>query len=145
VETEGDSNSHFYLDDVSLEFSNPGSLVRCIALDISDDITPATISNITVEVVSADSVIIRWTTNEAADSEVAYGTLPGIYTAAESDHMLVTDHEIMLAGLSPSTTYYFVVRSADVAGNSSQSEEGTFTTDTGGLPLFMPIVPSRGQ
>ncbi|MGB3457956.1 MAG: fibronectin type III domain-containing protein [Halobacteriota archaeon] len=47
--------------------------------------------------------------DEFADSVLKYGVNSTAYTELSIDVLFVKDHEITLTGLSPGTTYYFVV------------------------------------
>ncbi|MEA3249304.1 MAG: fibronectin type III domain-containing protein, partial [Patescibacteria group bacterium] len=85
------------------------------------------ISNIRVTDVAATSVIVRWDTDEAADSKVDYGLI-ATYTDIETDATMVIDHAVTLSGLTSSTTYHYRVRSADASSNESASGDLTFTT-----------------
>ncbi len=97
-----------------------------------EDVTPPVISDVTVTDITTTSAKITWTTNEETDSKVWYDTATPLVvtstTPVVSSTDLVLGHEIVLSGLIPSTTYYFIVNSADEAGNNEISEEGTFTT-----------------
>jgi hypothetical protein len=87
-----------------------------------------TATNITVTNITINSATIKWTTNFPSDSMVKYGTSPGNYTLFAYNPRYVTSHIINLIGLTPCTTYYYVVNSTDAGGNSSQSSEYSFTT-----------------
>jgi chitodextrinase len=60
---------------------------------------------------------------------VKYGMNSTAYTALGIDVLFVKDHEITLTGLSPDTTYYFLVKSTDQSGNSAESSEYSFKYD----------------
>lgn len=98
----------------------------------SADATPPTISNVALSVISDTSATIVWNTNEAANSRVEYGTSTS-YGAANSSATYETTHVATLSGLTPQTTYYFRVISADASSNSATSDNSgngfTFTTD----------------
>lgn len=68
-----------------------------------------------------DSATIAWTTNEPADSRVEYSTDPAALLGSVTSTPLVTSHSLAITALAPNTTYYYVVRSADQAGNTSVS------------------------
>jgi len=91
------------------------------------DTTPPVISGVSAGTITDTSAIITWTTDEAADSEVQYGTTTS-YGSSESNSSYVTSHSITLSGLSPSTLYHYKVISADSSSNSSESGDYTFTT-----------------
>ncbi len=93
----------------------------------ADTIAPV-ITDVACDTPTTNSVNITWTTNEDSDSLVKYGTVSGIYPDNESDTTMTTSHSITLTGLTPETTYYFVVNSTDASGNPAESDEGSFTT-----------------
>jgi len=96
--------------------------------ELINDTTPPIISNITVTNITENSATIKWDTDEFADSLVKYGTSSGAYTKQEYDELFVKKHAVSLYNLSPGTKYYFVVKSADLSGNSAESSEYSFTT-----------------
>lgn len=102
--------------------------VRSLGTTTDPDVTAPTISGVGAPNVTSSSADITWTTDEAADSTVDYGTTSGAYSGATSDEALVTGHKISLTGLSSNTTYYYRVRSKDAAGNEATSGEYTFST-----------------
>ncbi|RLE68752.1 MAG: hypothetical protein DRJ45_07535, partial [Thermoprotei archaeon] len=95
---------------------------------LTKDTTPPVISNITVSSITSHSAVISWKTNEPSTSLVKYGTSSGNYPHSQGDTSYTTIHSITLTGLSPNTTYYFVVNSTDKANNSAQSTEHSFKT-----------------
>lgn len=95
-------------------------------------VLPPVISAITSSVAST-TVSISWTTNEAATSQVYYGTINPLNitstsTASVSSTTLVTNHVLTLSGLNATTTYYFIVQSADASANTATSSQMSFTT-----------------
>ncbi len=91
------------------------------------DTTPPVISNIQVTNITETSALVTWSTNEPSTSDVFYGTTVSYgFTANTTGY--VTTHAVQLNGLSPLTGYHFFVRSSDVAGNTTNSSDGTFTT-----------------
>jgi parallel beta-helix repeat protein len=97
-------------------------------LPLTTDNYPPTISNVKNATVSDVSAVITWSTNELANSRVKYGTTPGSYNYSVRDNSLEVFHWVVLSGLTPRTTYYYRVKSADANGNSNQSLEYSFTT-----------------
>lgn len=83
---------------------------------------------------------ITWVTDVGASSTVYYGTTPALGQEF-SDPVLVEDHDAVLDGLLPETTYYFDVESSDHAGNTTRDDNGgmryTFTTDANGDILLV--------
>jgi chitodextrinase len=82
-----------------------------------DDTIPPVITDISVICLANNSAKVTWETDEFADSVVKYGINSTAYTELSIDVLFVKDHEITLTGLSPDTTYYFVVNSTDQSGN----------------------------
>jgi alkaline phosphatase len=97
------------------------------------DTTPPAISAVTSTNVTDSSATITWTTNEASNSTVNYGTATPP-TSQASDATMVTNHSVTITGLSAATTYYYQVKSKDAAGNTATDNKGgtyyTFTTLT---------------
>lgn len=91
------------------------------------DETLPIISDLEVVDVTTTSARITWTTNEAADSLVNFGTTMA-YGLDESDDILTVDHSVILLGLSEDTTYHFIVTSTDSSDNSVSSSDQTFVT-----------------
>ncbi|MGB3921932.1 MAG: fibronectin type III domain-containing protein [Minisyncoccia bacterium] len=77
--------------------------------------------------------VITWNTNEKSDSTVFWSATAGVNvnsstTASVTKSDRVKEHKIVLENLTASTTYYFIVRSKDAAGNVSTSSELSFAT-----------------
>jgi phosphodiesterase/alkaline phosphatase D-like protein len=96
--------------------------------DGTTDTTAPVISNVASTDVSHDSATVVWNTDEAADSQVEYGTDSNYGNTTPLDDSLVTAHSVNLSGLAPETTYHFRVISRDAAGNESVSNDFTFDT-----------------
>lgn len=92
------------------------------------DTTPPQISGISTSGIAAASAVVVWTTNEAATTQVEYGTTTAYGSATTLDSTPVTSHTQGLTGLQPSLVYHFRVKSADGAGNPSVSGDQVFTT-----------------
>ena len=77
-----------------------------------------------------DAATITWTTDRASNSAVpATGRLNASgYSAQQTDATMVINHSVTLAPLTPSTTYHFIVVSADAGGYVVTSTEQMFTT-----------------
>ncbi len=96
---------------------------------MQSDTTEPLIDDIDVSGITDVSVIINWTTNENANSQVEYGKTSSYGNTSQLDSSLTLDHSVKLTGLDSNTTYYFRVLSKDSSGNLAvSSESGTFTT-----------------
>ncbi len=98
--------------------------------DEETDETAPIISNISVTA-STSTATISWITNEESTTKVKYADKPlasATTTKVVIDSDLVINHSVGLTNLTASTTYYFVVKSADAASNIASSTERIFTT-----------------
>ncbi len=94
---------------------------------------------------SGTGATVTWSTIERSNSFVDFGTIANIYSSTQgsaSDSTL--SHTVILSSLTPLTTYYFQVRSADASGNTSVANNSgagfTFATTSGSAVL----CPSPG-
>jgi acid phosphatase type 7 len=55
------------------------------------------------------SIIVRWRTDVATDSRVAYGAAPGSLTSFADDATVTTEHVVTVNSLSADTQYYYAV------------------------------------
>jgi hypothetical protein len=88
-------------------------------VNYGSDTTPPVIAGAAASV-SGSSATISWTTNEASDSLVVYGTGPASLTQIASAAPLVTSHGVGLTGLASGTTYHYRVSSADANNNVAE-------------------------
>jgi hypothetical protein len=93
--------------------ARPGSY----GVTYDQDRTAPVIGSVGVLPETGGSVLVTWTTDEAADSRVDFGTDPAALDLDASSAALVTLHSVRLAGLLPSTLYHYRVTSVDAAGN----------------------------
>lgn len=101
-----------------------------IAFSLIDapDTAPPILSSISVTSLATSTATISWSTNEAGDSRIDYGTSVS-YGSASTSASLSTSHTLRLSGLTPTTTYHYRVQSTDAASNAGVSSDLTFTTD----------------
>jgi hypothetical protein len=85
---------------------------------------PPVISNVQVTNITPASARITWTTDEAANSRVTYGTTVPPGTNQDDPTNYVTSHTMDLTGLTTCTRYYFSVTSADIYGNGATDTNG---------------------
>lgn len=101
-------------------------------LDGSADLVAPILSSIGTVGLTGTQARIVWHSDERTTSRVEYGPTTA-YGLVATDATLVYDHDILLTGLAPSTTYQFRVVSQDAAGNSTTSANGSFATTSGGI------------
>lgn len=77
---------------------------------------------------SNNSAVVTWNTDQAATSQISYGTsLPYSVTTALNSSMGTT-HSVTLTGLVPNTMYHFSVVSGSSGGSMASSSDQTFVT-----------------
>src|SRR5207253_1881126 len=97
----------------------------------NSDTTAPIISAAAVGSLASTSAIITWTTNEPATSKVYFSTSTPLSLATAMTVIvpgLVTVHSATLSSFAASTTYAYVIESADVAGNTATTTAATVTT-----------------
>lgn len=96
------------------------------------DVTPPVISGVAISSITMNSAAVTWTTDEASQGSIRYGTGSGVYTSTEEETSNVTSHSVQLTGLSAGTRYYYIVSSKDQSDNTANSTETSFTTSSSG-------------
>ena len=115
---------------VTLESANTNHCEELIyPKEFMADTIPPVLTDISVIDLVNNTAKVTWITDEFADSVVKYGVNSTAYTELNIDVLFVKGHEITLTGLSPDTTYYFVVNNTDQSGNSAESSEYRFNYD----------------
>lgn len=100
--------------------------------------TPPAMSG--VSIVPGDTFAsVSWVTDEPATSRVVHKTPSGTVLGTWGDNRLVTEHSVVVTGLSPETTYAFDLRSED-AGGASSSVANQMATTTAIFPLTISAV-----
>jgi hypothetical protein len=155
TDTTGSTNNYTYslnptaftagshsLSAIAYDSSGNTSTSSTVAFTVpaAADTTPPTISAVTSGSISQTGATITWTTNEAADSQVAYGTSTSYGSTTTRDTTLATTHNVSLSGLTAGTVYHFKVTSRDAATNSASSSDATFTTQAPAADTTKPTV-----
>jgi peroxiredoxin len=107
-------------------------------------ITTLVISDIQVSGITDLSATISWVTDEAATSQVEYGTTDAYGSTTPLDESSTTSHNTTLTGLTPATTYHFKVKSRDASENEVASQDQTFTT-LSSVPATTEVGPEIGM
>ncbi|NTV40959.1 MAG: hypothetical protein HGA61_01670 [Candidatus Moranbacteria bacterium] len=108
------------------------------------DINGPLISSIEVFSKTHNTATINWTTNESSNSYVEYGTTT-LYGKTFGSGVLVSgtpfNHSVSLPqDLLPDTDYHFRVRSTDSSGNTSTSDDYSFTTEVDPSDIVAPVL-----
>lgn len=91
------------------------------------DTTAPVITAVSSSNITETEATIAWTTDEAANSQVNYGTTTS-YGLSEGSGSYVTSHSQTLTGLTAGTEYFYQVVSTDESGNTAVDETYSFTT-----------------
>ena len=75
-----------------------------------------------LNIATSNSVIIKWRTLQACDSKVTYGTSVSNLNQSTINSDFVTDHEVKLTNLQPSTVYYYIIGNSGVASTSPSAQ-----------------------
>ncbi len=120
-----DDATYYYI----VESNNLGNIGKSAEGSFTiPDLTAPVMTNIQETDLTLTSVRIQWNTNELADSKVLYGTASGTYTITKQDLTDTLDHNILVDNLVDGVTYYYVIESTDIDGNTGRSAERSFTT-----------------
>ena len=112
------------------------------------DNVPPSISAVTAAP-TPTTAIITWTTDEASNSRVDYGTTTALGSTVSNAGM-VTAHTVTLTGLTTGTTCYYRVTSMDGFGNSTTSPASpnaplAFVPADTTPPVISAVVASQGS
>lgn len=100
-----------------------------IAIDTSiKDYKAPAITEITTNIVSEEEIEVNWSTDENSYSYIEYGETSYYGYVTDQNKIITTQHSVRITDLTPGTTYYYRIISKDAEGNTSCSEELTFTT-----------------
>ena len=98
------------------------------------------ISDVSVSEISERSAVISWITDKPTISTVQIYTEAGIIITERSDRELVTNHRVLIDGLSPNSSYYFEIVSGDTPASPTLSRQHHFTTDAVATKLLISNV-----
>jgi hypothetical protein len=118
---------------LSLDMASAQSNIT-FTINQAADATVPSITGVSASNVTSNSATISWTTDEASDSQLEYGTSSSYGSSTAVNGSMVTSHSQSLTGLTLSTSYHFRVNSKDAAGNLATSGDYTFTTNSNPYP-----------
>ncbi|MFO7991108.1 MAG: NosD domain-containing protein [Thermoplasmata archaeon] len=91
------------------------------------DVTPPDISSISFDTINGLTVVIEWTASESSRAAVEYSLSPDLSASSTVQNTTYdTRQRVMLRGLQPNSTYYFMVTSEDTAGNTAVDDNESF-------------------
>ena len=116
------------------------ALNSSITVNVNNPLVPPVITGVSATLITSSSATINWTTDQASNSQVAYGVSNNPYSSTTPvNSSLVTLHSVNLSQLTPSTTYHYQALSQNLQGALGSSADFTFTTAaaTGAQPLLV--------
>lgn len=124
---------------------NQGKLAEHSFTTTSPDMSPPQIFAPTVSVVTQSSATISWLTDEEATGKVTFSkvsplSLTAATTLSVSSSALEIFHSLTLTGLASGTTYYYIIESTDVRGQTDRITEHSFTTVSGAPDVTSPTI-----
>ncbi len=90
-------------------------------------IAPDAVAGIQVSSIRETGATVNWITGQLSNTTIDYGTTTA-YGSSLTVNDSVTNHIIVLANLTPYTTYHFRVRSTNPGGQTATSGDQTFAT-----------------
>ncbi|MCE6990019.1 metallophosphoesterase [Dyadobacter sp. CY323] len=95
-------------------------LISCILNSFTAFSIPSLIRGPYLQSATSVSIVIRWRTDEASNSQVKFGSSAANLNKVVDDVTPVTEHEVKLTGLNPKTRYYYSIGSSSTVlqGNS---------------------------
>ena len=124
-------------DTLSVRYNDVSGTVHSSWANATIDGYGPTITNVHTGIVSMSSAEILWTTSEAANATVYFGTSPASLTnSVKVNSPYPTSQYVLITGLAINTLYYYDVESTDIHGNSVRATNGgnhfTLTTQSRG-------------
>ncbi len=136
---------YFVIETKDVKGNTATSSQNTLTTTATPDTAAPTITAISATNVGTSTVTIDWTTNESSNSKVYYSTATPLVTgtaSTKSDAAMVTSHSVTLTGLTPNTTHYFKVESADASNNTSTGSETSFVTVALPVDATAPVISS---
>lgn len=86
--------------------------------ELADDSTAPTVSSVATPIITSNSAVITWSTNEPALTQLEYGVNSSYgYLLNATTTSYNTTHSIVISDLDPKSTYVFKIIATDEAGN----------------------------
>lgn len=99
-----------------------------------------------LQMVTPNSIVVRWRTDSAINSRVKFGTSQGQLDNTVNDTSVTTEHEIQLTGLTPETRYYYNVGSSSgvLTGGDANTFFKTGPTNGTAKPTRIWVIGDAG-
>ncbi len=119
---------------------NAGNSRESNSSSVTVDTFAPVLSGLNVTGITATGATITWASNEAASSQVEYGSTSsyGSATTEADTTTRVVTHTVALAGLTPASAVHFRVKGRDQAGNWGLSTDSAFTA--GFISIYLPTL-----
>jgi len=118
----------------SLDVNGQGNLpikgLNTIIKQKKTTLSDENISNVIIKSITADSVIVKWTSKDSDISSILYGVKnsQNDINMVAKDKKQKTEHTLLISNLSPDTKYYLKILSNSLSDSLIESEVYEFTT-----------------
>jgi hypothetical protein len=107
-----------------------------------------TLNRVNIQTISQSTVTVSFATSLPSSAFLTYGTSPGALTKTITDTIVSRYHLMTMSGLTPDTTYYFVITIKGTDGTIVRSERYTLHTASVSKPTTIDrqslIITSQG-
>ncbi len=138
-DTTGANNGTHILTAVATNAARNSATSNSVSVTVNNGVPAPVISAVAASAITSAGATITWTTNQAADSQAAYGTTSAYGASSALNGALTTSHSVTLSGLAASTTYHYQVLSRNAQGILASSGDFTFTTAAAGPAPILQI------
>jgi hypothetical protein len=97
------------------------------------------VSDVNVSGIGENGATVTWDTDQAASSQVFYGTTTSYDASTTLDSTEVMSHSVALDNLAAGTTYHFMVESTNGNGTGTSSDQ-MFTTATSSSTVSLALL-----
>ncbi len=132
-------NGTHVLTAIASDAAGNSATANSVSVVVNNPATAPVISAVAAGAITSTGATITWTTDQAADSQVAYGTTSAYGANSALNGALTTSHSVTLSGLTASTTYHYQVLSRNAQGILASSGDFTFTTAAPGPTPILQI------
>ncbi len=122
------SNGSHTLTAVAQDSFGNSATAGSVSVTVNNGVASPAISAVAASAITSSGATISWTTDQASDSQVAYGTTSAYGATSALNSGLATSHSVSLGGLAASTTYHYQALSRNAQGMLGASADFTFTT-----------------
>lgn len=128
-------------------FSCGGGSSAATHTTVQPPVSPASlsVSNVSADVLSNNSVVITWTTSLGSTSQVEYGWSASYGSMTPLDSTAVVNHSVTPSGLSPGMSYHYRVHSTDGSDQAVRGDQSFSTPAAASASAPLCSNPQTGK